>query len=282
VAERAGGEERTPGAHLWRSEAPPALLLHGQPGSARDWDGIVAAIGGRIATIAVDRPGWDEHSAPGGLAASADAALAELDRRGIEQAVVAGLSFGGAVAAWLATRHPDRVAGLVLVSAAANRESLTAFDRLLAVPVAGYLAGSLILSIAGLGLSARAVRGRLESTYEVSDGYLLAAGRRLCGRAAHRAFFVEQRALIRDLPVLECSLAQICAPTTVLVGTRDRIVPPAAGRRLVDQIPGARLVEIASGRHVLIAQHPRRVAEAIIEAAARAGQNAAALDAASG
>ena len=44
------------------------------------------------------------------------------------------------------------------------------------------------------------------------------------------------------------SLAQIAAPTTILTGAEDRIVPPAAPRALAEQIPGAQLVVARPGR----------------------------------
>jgi pimeloyl-ACP methyl ester carboxylesterase len=58
----------------------------------------------------------------------------------------------------------------------------------------------------------------------------------------------------------EAGLARIAAPTRILVGTRDRIVPPDAARKLAEQSPGARLVE-ARGGHLLPQQQP--VAETI-------------------
>jgi pimeloyl-ACP methyl ester carboxylesterase len=249
------------------------LLLHGQPGSARDWESVVGAIGGRVPTIAVDRPGWDGHSAPGGVLRSSDAALAALDERGIDRAVIVGLSFGGAVAAWLAAQHPERVAALVLISPAANQDSLEFVDRLLAAPVIGYVLSAAILSAAGLALSLGAVRSRLESTFSVPDDYLRTSARRLRGRSARRAFWVEQRSLIRDLPVLERQLGRITAPTTVVIGTSDTIVPITAVRRLAGQIPGAELVEIEAGHHILPAEHPGALAELIVGAAGGARES---------
>ncbi len=245
----------------------PVVLLHGQPGSARDWALVQAAIGDRAETIAIDRPGWDGRSAPGGLGHSAAAAVAALDAAGFERVVVVGLSFGGAVAAWLAVERPERVAALVLVSPAANTASLQPVDRLLALPVAGYLASTVLLAGAGLALSSGPIRRRLEGTFRLPDDYLRSAARRLRSPSAWKAFIVEQRALLRELPELEPRLGTIRTPTTVVVGTSDMIVPRRAGRELSRQIPTAELVEIAGGHHVLPAEHPDRLAEIILAAA---------------
>lgn len=244
----------------------PVMLLHGQPGSARDWTLVQAAIGDRAQTLAIDRPGWDGHSAPGGLGPNAAAAVAALDRAGVDRAVVVGLSFGGAVAAWLAVTYPDRVAALVLVSPAANTAALAPVDRLLALPVLGYLASSGLLAGAGLALAVGRVRQRLERTFVLPDDYLRSAGRRLRKPAAWQAFIVEQRALLKEIPLLEARLGEIGSRTTVVVGTSDTIVPREAGALLTRQIRGASLVEIEGGHHVLPAEHPDRLAEIILGA----------------
>ena len=67
--------------------------------------------------IAANRPGYDGRLPAGGIAYNAAAGLARLNRTGAERATVVGHSFGGAVAAWLAATHPERVSGLVLVAA---------------------------------------------------------------------------------------------------------------------------------------------------------------------
>jgi pimeloyl-ACP methyl ester carboxylesterase len=51
-----------------------------------------------------------------------------------------------------------------------------------------------------------------------------------------------------------------------VIGTADTIVPVQAGRQLSEQIPGAELVEIDGGHHVLAAEHPGRLADLILAA----------------
>lgn len=77
----------------------------------------------------------------------------------------------------------------------------------------------------------------------------------------------EQRALVRELPRLERLLACIAAPTTILAGAEDRVVPPRAVQRLVHQIPGARLHVSAHAGHMLPQRDPVLVADAIKAAA---------------
>ena len=246
------------------SGAAPVLLLHGQPGGARDWASVVARLSGRANAIAIDRPGWDGHTAPLDLAGNARAALATLDAHGINRATVAGHSLGGAVAAWIAAHHPERVAALVLVAPAANPASLEPLDRWLALPVAGYLASAASLTGLGLALGAGPVRRQIIGSSGLDEGYLKAAGRALLTPWARRAFVAEQRALLRDLPELEPCLGRIRAPTTILTGSEDRVVPVAAPRELATQIPGARLTVLERAGHLLPQLHAGLVADAIV------------------
>jgi pimeloyl-ACP methyl ester carboxylesterase len=247
------------------------LLLHGQPGGARDWAQVLATIRDAVPTIALDRPGWDGLSPATDLRGNAEHAIAALDAHGLDRATVVGHSFGGAVAAWLAAHHPERVSSLVLAAPSANGESLYALDRWLAAPLSGYLASAALLGAVGAVLKAGLSRRRIASRLALEESYLLAAGRNLLTPAAWRAFAVEQRALIADMPALEASLGRITAPTRVVIGSTDRIVPPDSARRLAGQIPGAELVVLDRASHLLPLQHSERLAQLILEANRAAG-----------
>jgi pimeloyl-ACP methyl ester carboxylesterase len=244
------------------------LLLHGQPGSAGDWDRVLAAIGSRADAVAIDRPGWDGKSRAADLAGNCRAALGALDDRGLARAIVVGHSFGGAVGAWLAVHHPDRVQGLVLVAPAANLASLYGVDRWLAAPVVGYLASAAALSGVGAALTAAPLRRRIARGLGIDDRYLSAAGRRLLTPAAWRAFTLEQRSLIRDLPVLDERLGEITAPTTVIAGSDDHVIPPGSLGQLQRQIPGSDLHVMEHAGHLMHLQNAARLADVVVAAAA--------------
>jgi pimeloyl-ACP methyl ester carboxylesterase len=253
------------------SDSDPVVLLHGQPGSARDWDLVVPHLSGRATSLAWDRPGYDGVSEPGGIEHSARATIDRMDAGGIERATIAGLSFGGGVAAWIAAHNPERVRALVLISAASNRAALLPVDRLLAAPVAGHLASGALVSGLGLALSSRRFRERFSERRAIPADFLQRTGQRMRTGAARRAFLVEQRAMLKELPILEELLATITAPTTVVVGTADSVVGAGSGRLLAQQIPNATLVEIEGG-HTLSATHAPQVAELILDAVAAAAQ----------
>jgi pimeloyl-ACP methyl ester carboxylesterase len=244
----------------------PVLLLHGQPGSARDWERVLASIGERARTIAIDRPGWDGHNAATDLRGNSAAALVALDAAGAERATVVGHSFGGGVAAWLAAHYPERVGALVLVAPSANAASLNRLDRWLAKPVLGELACATMLGAAGVLLSAAAVRRRLARELAIGDGYLQSSARRLLTPSAWHAFTFEQRALVRDLPALEPALGRISAPTTIVAGARDLVVPLSSLRKLAAQIPHSELRMIERAGHLLPLRRAQLLAEIILAA----------------
>jgi len=242
----------------------PVLLLHGQPGAATDWQRLRAALSNGVRTIAIDRPGWDGRSRVTDLAGNAEAALSALDGAGAARATVVGHSLGAAVAAWLAGLAPARVGRLVLVAPAANLESLGPIDYLLAAPVVGWLASVGAMAGGGLALGAGPVRRWVAEATALDDRYLQTAGRMLLTPAAWRSFVREQRCLVRDLPALERRLPGIAAPTTIVAGTGDHVVPIAAARRLRTQIPGAELVEVEHAGHLLHVQQAGRLAEVVL------------------
>jgi len=212
------------------------LLLHGQPGGATDWDRVIARLDSGVQAVAIDRPGWDGSSRACDLECNAGHALAALDRAGAHRATIAGYSLGGAVAAWIAATHPERVSRLVLIAPAANTQSLVPLDYLLAAPVLGELAGTAAIAATTLALRRRPTLRAL------------------------RAFVAEQRMLIRQLPVLERLLPRISAPATVVSGTADRLVPRRSARALASQIPDTELIEIEAANHLLLWTHPGRLA----------------------
>jgi pimeloyl-ACP methyl ester carboxylesterase len=222
-------------------------------------------LAGRVPTIAIDRPGWDGRSRARGLEGNAEAALDALDRAGAERATVVGHSMGGAVAAWLAATRPERVSRLVLLAPAANSESLVQLDYLLATPVVGELASAAWMAAAGVALAARPLRQLLSAELSLDTGYLGGAGRRMLAPVSWGSFASEQRMLIRKLPDLEALLHSISAPTTIVIGSADRLVPPASARRLTEQITGAVLIEIERADHLLPQRKARRVAEIILD-----------------
>ena len=162
------------------------------------------------------------------------------------------------------------MAALVLIAPAANLAALYPVDRWLAAPVAGDLASAASMGALGLALAVAPLRRRIARVSGIDEGYLHLARDASLRPSAWRAYASEQRTLVRDLPKLERQLGAITAPTTILSGGRDRIVPPRASRRLADQIAGARLLVSPRAGHLLPHRAPDLVADVILAALAAA------------
>jgi pimeloyl-ACP methyl ester carboxylesterase len=123
-----------------RADGPVVVLLHGLASDADTWDkaiGPLAAHGLRV--LAVDLIGHGKSDKPSVEYLLADFAesLAEfLDALGIRSATLCGHSFGGAIAMYFGTRHPERVERVVLVSAGGLGREVHPVLRAAALPVA--------------------------------------------------------------------------------------------------------------------------------------------------
>lgn len=88
------------------NERPALFMLHALGGSARAWDGVVAALGSVFECMAIDLPGFG--SAPAGLdlsvAGVADHVIDLVRKRGASRWLLVGHSMGGKVATVIASR----------------------------------------------------------------------------------------------------------------------------------------------------------------------------------
>jgi uncharacterized membrane protein YbhN (UPF0104 family)/pimeloyl-ACP methyl ester carboxylesterase len=254
------GPETTPRAH-------ELVLLHGQPGSAADWDSVLALLPAHLHAVARDRPGYGESQRnAAGFAANAQAILDDLDERGVEAAVLVAHSWAGGAALLAARQAPHRVEAVVLL-AGVGPGSVGIVDWLLAAPVIGPLAAQVMWR-----WTPWMARVRL-AWLSGREGRPLAPGEHLglqvWGEAQAgpeprwRAFLTEQRALLSELAELEGALPSIGVPTLLLADPADQIVPIMTAQRLVSELPDARLRLISDAGHHLPRRAPGAVAEAI-------------------
>jgi pimeloyl-ACP methyl ester carboxylesterase len=253
-------------AYRDEGDGPAVVLLHGQPGAAANWAPVVERLRERARVIALDRPGYGESGGPArGIGENADVVLALLNVLRIERAVLAGHSWGGGVALSAGLKAPQRVAGLVLVASIGPRTSVGRLDRVLVAPLLGpalTLAGFLALRRL---LPLPVVRSRLVRELGTMPRSSVDELVRQVRRRDWRSFVVEQRALIREIDGLAARLPEVVAPAVVLSGELDFVVAPEVGRQLAASLPRAdfRLVDRAG--HVMQAEAPQAVADAIAE-----------------
>ena len=232
------------------------VLLHGQPGSGADWKQVEERLPDGLNVLAPDRPGYGASRRPaGGFAAGARALLAEMDARGIDQAVLVGHSYGGGVALAAARLAPERVTGLVLL-ASVGPGCLTGADWPLAAPVSGeffaLMAWWLSPWLARAGLAAVTRLRRPLAADEFVNLQTWGNAHRDHG-PLWRSFLTEQRALMRELDELTASLPEVTQPVLLLADARDRIIPVRATHRLA-----AALLDADRRRHRRVPGHAGR------------------------
>jgi pimeloyl-ACP methyl ester carboxylesterase len=183
------------------------------------------------------------------IARFADDALALLDHRGIERAVVGGISLGAAIALRLAAFHPQRVAGLILARPAWLGDDVP--ERM-----------AIYRDVAALLASHGAEEGlrRLEA----GEGYRRLSSESPDNAASMRKLFLRENpattvALLGRLPSQGSGVSRermrgLELPTLVIANERDYVHPVAMATETAGLIPGAKLVIIpakdASGAYL--------------------------------
>ncbi|WP_280156185.1 alpha/beta hydrolase [Piscinibacter sp. XHJ-5] len=206
---------------------------------------------------------------PYSLVDMANDTAALLDALGIPSAHVCGASMGGMVAQQLAVRHPQRVKSLTLMMTTSGARrlpgpSLRVRGALLSRPADPKSFDSIVAHYVQL------YKLIGSPAYPSSDQWLW---QRLSHsvRRSHRP-----RGVARQLVAIAADgdrtplLGRIKAPTQVLHGTADPLVPVAGGRDLAARIAGARLDLVEGMGHDLPVALWPRFADAISAAASRA------------
>jgi pimeloyl-ACP methyl ester carboxylesterase len=244
------------------------VLLHGQPGSAADWQQVAGRLPVQLHAVAADRPGYGSSPvAAGGFAANARAVFDDLDSRGIQRAVLVGHSYGGGVALSAASLAPHRVEALILL-ASVGPGCVNTWDKLLAAPSTGPLCALVAWRLTPWIARARLARiGRRRGRPLGPDEHV---NWQVWGQACRehgplwRTFLAEQRALLRELGELERTVPSVQAPALLLADPRDTLVPVGTARWLAHTLPHARLQLVEGAGHHLPRRAPDAVAEAIV------------------
>ncbi|MFP3555086.1 alpha/beta fold hydrolase [Paraburkholderia sp. SIMBA_049] len=119
--QRAMGYRAAGGAH---ADALPLVLLHGIGSGAASWVQQFETLGTTRRVFAWDAPGYGESTPVASVSPEANeyasALNAWLDALDVERCVLVGHSLGAIIAGSFAASHPERVAGLLLISPAAG------------------------------------------------------------------------------------------------------------------------------------------------------------------
>jgi 3-oxoadipate enol-lactonase len=246
-----------------RPGGDPVLLIQGLGADMTGWTFQRLALAPRYRTIAIDNRGAGRSDKPFGrytLDQMADDAVAVLDAAGIERAHVIGASMGGAIAQLLALRHPARVESLVLMCTACRNHPWRRELLLEWAAIANELGvGEMSRRAAHWVVAPRSIRRFLPALGWLGPLYL--------GLPAH-AFAAQVRAIV-DAPDAADELAEISAPTMIMVGNQDILTPRGDSEELAERIPGSELVVISGAAHGLMVEHATTVNRIVLSFLAR-------------
>jgi len=106
----------------WSREGTPLVFVHGFGNEAHIWDDAASAVAEYYRTVAVDLRGHGDSDRDAERRYDYDFHVADLEaaleKLGIERMVLVGHSLGGRIGTLFAGRHPDRMAGFVIVDSA--------------------------------------------------------------------------------------------------------------------------------------------------------------------
>jgi 3-oxoadipate enol-lactonase len=224
-------------------EGPWLILLHSLATDLTLWDDQMAALTAHFRVLRFDTRGHGSSSAPQGpydFAMLTTDVLGLMDALKIERAHIVGISLGGMIAQHVALAAPQRVDRLVLVSTTSGYppEARTLWaERIAAIRANG------IEPLVSSTLERWFTRPFQEAHAETMDRIAALI------RTTPVAGYIGSGQAIATLDTTD-KLPALRCPTLVVVGADDTGTPPAMGRRIAEQIPGARLESIGSASHL--------------------------------
>jgi 3-oxoadipate enol-lactonase len=254
----------------WSTEGVPMLLLHGFGNEAHIWDDFAPVVAPHYRTLALDHRGhgqsdWDPEGdyEMDSLVDDVEAVTAAL---GIERMVLVAHSLGGRVATLFAGRHPERIAGLVIVDIGPEvdpRGSLRIRQDVEANPTPVFAnveeyARALSLSYPAATpealrrMAQHGLRRREDGRFELAMDPALrgvTAGRAGSGDAEQQERALQQR--------MWDALAALPCPALVVRGAASDILSPDVADRIVDDVlRSGRLAVVPQAGHSVMTDNP--------------------------
>jgi pimeloyl-ACP methyl ester carboxylesterase len=240
-------------------QGDPLLLIPGLGVTSRIWDTVVPELAEHFSLILLDNRGVGLSEAKRNPTTLCDftADLVELlDYLQIDRTHVLGLSLGGVIALRLAADHPNRIDHLVLASCT---DRFTPYLKQVAM-LLGKTLGSLRSDA-----FARTVEV-LGSAPQFLDAQPELIEERVRAKREER---VSPRAVGRQMRCLACAQIDlerepIAAPTLVIAGEYDVLIPSCYARSMSNRIPGSRFMLIPGAGHNPLVECPGQVLPEII------------------
>ena len=236
------------------SGAPMLVLSNSLGTNLAMWDAQMPTLAQRFRVLRYDSRGHGASTNAAGPYAIAQLArdvLALLDHLDVPRAHFCGLSMGGMVGMWLGAHAEERIDRLALCNTAPRIGSAESWNaRIDAVRKGGIEA--IADGVVG-GWFTPAFRERAPRTIRQMR-YMLIAN--------PAEGYVAACAAVRDMNLWD-ALPDIDRPTLIISGAHDVATPPADGRRMAQEISGARYAELDAAHISNVEQAERFTAEVV-------------------
>ncbi|WP_148612690.1 alpha/beta fold hydrolase [Nocardioides rubriscoriae] len=261
----------------------PQLLVHGLGGSAVTWVEVMSGLAERGPVVAIDLPGFGATSVVAGepltIDAYAELVVAVADTLGWARFTLHGNSMGGLIATLLAASHPERVTSLVLVSPALpptvplrillpSRATIAGLGPILVSTGSAAVLG--LLGAVPEALDQRRKRALLGLIFgapdEVNPDLLDLMAREFAEDRDPDGDADRRRALLSALRSISASwidprrvwraIDAIEAPTIILGGTADALVPARVLRQVLARRGDWHGHVLDERRHALMMENP--------------------------
>jgi pimeloyl-ACP methyl ester carboxylesterase len=220
------------------------VLIHGAGGDHLSWPPEIRRLAeARVFTL--DLPGHGKSEGPGrqSVADYADRVVGFMNAAGLSRAVFIGHALGGAIALTLAIDHPARTAGIGLISTGPRLPIPSSVLENAVNPATFALAVQSLLELMHIPQTAGNLKDRVFKHLSSIRPTLFHGDLRACDQ-----FDVTTR------------LDAIRALALVVCGTDDQLTPRRFSESLAGQIPDAALQTIDGAGHLVMLEHPHRVA----------------------
>jgi pimeloyl-ACP methyl ester carboxylesterase len=233
-----------------RGSGEPLLMIMGLGYSLEMWGRVVPALAEHYRVIVFDNRGVGRSDVPEGpysIAGMAADAEAVMRAAGLERAHVLGVSMGGMIAQEFALQYPDRVHSLVLgCTAFGGPRAVSAKPAVISILYARATMSDeeAIHAMVPYIYDAHTPRERIEEDLMMRRRTLPKPEGYMAQLKAIMSWSSDER------------LPQIKAPTLVVHGETDELVPAENGRLIAERISGAELVILPEASHLYFTDQP--------------------------
>jgi len=237
--------------HLSRAgRGRPVLVLHHETGTL-DRLPFYDALAARYDVLVPHHPGYSRSPRPDWMRSVRDIAVVYrglLSELKVKNAALVGLGFGGWIAAEMAGMAPGDLSHLVLVGAMGIKPPQ---GDILDLAITGYM------DYARAGFHDQKAFDRVYGAEPPTDQLeMWDICREMSFRIAWKPYMYSQ-----TLPHL---LGSVRAPSLVVWGSEDKVVPPSAAKRYAEALPNAKLELVRGCGHAVDMEQPETLAKLVI------------------